>query len=242
MTFFFFLVGAFLVKRARLLQWLVFFRQTTDLIVYVPFFSTDFTRFTVNPAVTGSNPCFSQKQFRAFAEADETEGFFFIFFSTLCDFFQFICLQRVHLEVFLIFCSKLKCQEAQMVCPFKYFGTETVQNSYFSFFFRNFLNFLKSKNKIRKFFVSKGSPLQFGLISCNKLDFQKGRRSPPFTVLKILRFLSLRCSADLRLDIPVMFLSPDQRRHTERSTFYSLFICLPILLESKFGCIQRVPS
>ena len=31
-----FLVGTFLVKRARLLQWLFFSRQTTDLIVYVP--------------------------------------------------------------------------------------------------------------------------------------------------------------------------------------------------------------
>ena len=69
-----FLVGAFLVKRARLLHWLVFFRQTTDLIVYVPLFNTDFTRFTVNPAVTGSSRCFSQKLFRAFAKADETEG------------------------------------------------------------------------------------------------------------------------------------------------------------------------
>ena len=37
-------------------------------------FLVDFTRFTVNPAVTGSSPCFSQKRFRAFAEADETEG------------------------------------------------------------------------------------------------------------------------------------------------------------------------
>ena len=35
-----------------------FFRQTTDIIVYVPLFST---RFTVNPAATGSCPCFRQK-------------------------------------------------------------------------------------------------------------------------------------------------------------------------------------
>ena len=37
-----FLVGAFLVKSARLLQWLVFvffFRQTTELTLYVPFFA-----------------------------------------------------------------------------------------------------------------------------------------------------------------------------------------------------------
>ena len=69
-----FLVSAFLVKRARLLQWLVFFRQTTDLIVYVPLFTdftrsrllvrTVFSRFTVNTAVTGSSPCCSHKLFR----------------------------------------------------------------------------------------------------------------------------------------------------------------------------------
>ena len=42
-----FLVGAFLVKSARLLQWLVFFRQTTDLIAYVPLFTeTDKTTQT----------------------------------------------------------------------------------------------------------------------------------------------------------------------------------------------------
>ena len=68
----------------------LFSRQTTDLIAYVPLFSTDFTRFTVNPAVTGSSPCFSQKLFRAFAKADETEGplFQLQLFSALCDFFR----------------------------------------------------------------------------------------------------------------------------------------------------------
>ena len=60
-----------------------FFRQMTDLIVYVPLFSTEITRFTVKPAVTGSSPCFSQKVFRAFAEADETEGSRLSFFSAL---------------------------------------------------------------------------------------------------------------------------------------------------------------
>ena len=33
-----FLVGAFLVKRARLLQWLIFFRQTTILTLIGPLF------------------------------------------------------------------------------------------------------------------------------------------------------------------------------------------------------------
>ena len=71
-----FLVGAFLVKRAQLLQWLVFFffRQTTDLILHVSLCSRDLARFTVKPAVTGSSPCFIQKLVRAFAKADETEA------------------------------------------------------------------------------------------------------------------------------------------------------------------------
>ena len=52
-----FLVGAFLVKSARLLQWLVFFisfffRQTTDLIAYVPLF-TDFTLAHMYSSVLG---------------------------------------------------------------------------------------------------------------------------------------------------------------------------------------------
>ena len=81
------------ILRARL-QWLVFFsffRQTTDLIVYVPLCSTTFTLFTVNPAVTGSSPCFSQNLFRVFAKADETEGSPLSIFSALCDF----CARRV---------------------------------------------------------------------------------------------------------------------------------------------------
>ena len=81
-----FSVGGFLVVSFFLL----FFCQSTDLIVYVPLFSTDFTRFTANPAVTDSSPCFSQKLFRAFAKADQTEGSpLSIFFGTMRLFFHF---------------------------------------------------------------------------------------------------------------------------------------------------------
>ena len=41
------------------------------------------------------------------------------------------------------------------------------------------------------------SPFIFSIF-CNKLDFQKVRRMPPFTFLKTLRFLSLRYSTDFR--------------------------------------------
>ena len=72
------------------------FRQTTDLIVYVPLFSADLTRFTVSPAVTGSSLCFSQKRFRAFAKANETEESpLSIFSGTVRLFFDFFAFQRV---------------------------------------------------------------------------------------------------------------------------------------------------
>ena len=71
-----------------------FFRRTTDLTVYVPLFtdftcsqvlvSTVFTRFTVNPAVTGSSPCLSQKLLRAIVLALCDSQFFL----ALCDFFR----------------------------------------------------------------------------------------------------------------------------------------------------------
>ena len=78
------------MKSAQLLQWLVFSRrfsrESARLLQWLVFFSSDHrphrvcttfyrfhsrshvlvsTRFTVNPAVTGSSPCFSQKLFRA---------------------------------------------------------------------------------------------------------------------------------------------------------------------------------
>ena len=94
-----------------------FFRQTPDLIVYVPPF-TDFTRsrvlvstvctrFTVNPAVTGSSPCFSQKLFRAFFWHCATLS---IFFGAL-RLFSIFYLQRV------------SPSKAQRVSTFMYFGT-----------------------------------------------------------------------------------------------------------------------
>ena len=47
------------------LNWVVpglfFFRQTTDLTLYVPLFSTEVNRFRGNPVVADPSPCFSQK-------------------------------------------------------------------------------------------------------------------------------------------------------------------------------------
>ena len=85
-----FFVGAFLEQSSQQLQWLVFFffRQTPELTLYVPLFSTDFNRFRGNPALAGSSRCLSQKRFRAFAKPDETEGTPCQFFLALCDFFS----------------------------------------------------------------------------------------------------------------------------------------------------------
>ena len=124
-----------------------FVRPPTSSCMY--HFLVDFTRFTVNPAVTGSSPCFSQKRFQAFAEADETEGSPLpIFFGTVRLFFHFFAFKGTHLQVFLIFCSKLKCQKAQRVYLFKYFGTMRLSKILiFRFFLENFRNpFYSFKN------------------------------------------------------------------------------------------------
>ena len=109
-----FLVGAFSLKEKSptitvASFFFFFFRQTTDLIAYVPLFSTDFTRFTVNQAVKGSSPCFGHKLFRPFAKADETEETITLpFFSALCNFFSnffafnFFCIQ------YRVFCDILQ--------------------------------------------------------------------------------------------------------------------------------------
>ena len=72
------------------------------------------TRFTVNPAVTGSSPCFSQKLFRPISFG--TVRLFQFFSGTVRLFFRnFFCRQRVPPSSFLIFCNKLKFQKAQRV-------------------------------------------------------------------------------------------------------------------------------
>ena len=107
-------------------------------------FLADFNRFTVNPAVTGSSPCFSQKRFRAFEKhlkRTRLKGPLFNFFWH-CEFRFFFRLQRVPpSSFFLIFCSKLKCQKAQRVSSFKDSGTMRL--------FR--ILFFESKKKLENF-------------------------------------------------------------------------------------------
>ena len=139
------------MKRARLLQWLVFLRVLV---------STVFTRFTVNPAATGSSPCFSQKLFRAMV------------FGTVRLFFEFFCLQTVPPSSFFDILQQTKVPKSPKGLPFYVFRHyATVQNSHFSFFFR--------KLKKWSFFVSKGSPFNlFDILQYT--GFSKSPKDPPF--------------------------------------------------------------
>ena len=99
-----FLVGAFLGKSARLLQWLVFFsfffRQTTELIAYVPLFTeTDkFTQAKFDQCkLTAKGPPFRFLPFlRNLQNRKTPKGPPFQFFSALCEFFfrKFLIFQK----------------------------------------------------------------------------------------------------------------------------------------------------
>ena len=137
------------------------FLQTSLVQVYS---SVVFTRFTVNPAVTGSSPCFSQKLFRAIFFGTVRLSIFFGSLRLFFDFFTF----KVSPSCFFDILKQTKVPKSPKGLPFYVFRHyETVQNSQFSFCFKNFL-------KKSNFFVFKGSHLH--LIFCNKLDFQKARR------------------------------------------------------------------
>ena len=81
------LVGAFLVKSGRLSQWPVFFRQTADLIVYVPLFTTDFNRFTGNPRVRA--PALARNFFEHLRKRTRLKGPLLNFFGIVRLFSEF---------------------------------------------------------------------------------------------------------------------------------------------------------
>ena len=91
------------------------------------------TRFTVNPAVTGSSPCFSQKLFRAIFFGTVR---LFQFFSALCDFFsKFFCRQRVPPSNVFDILQQTEVSKSPKGPPFQFFGTMRLfQKSHFSFF------------------------------------------------------------------------------------------------------------
>ena len=111
--------GAFLVERARLLQWLVFF----------PFFVR----------LQTSSCSFSQKLFRAFAKADDTEGSLLSIFFRHCATFFSICLpSKGPTFKFFDILQQTKVPKSPKGLPFCVFlHYETVQTSHFYFFFEN---------------------------------------------------------------------------------------------------------
>ena len=111
--------------------------------------------------------------------------FFQFFFGTLRLFSNFL-LSNGPTLIFLIFCSKLKCQKAQRASPFKYFGTMRL---FKIIIFRVFFENLKKSI----FLVSKGSSLQF--FDILQTGFSKSPKAP-FHSFK--RFSSLRYTADFR--------------------------------------------
>ena len=128
-----FLVGAFLVKRARLLQWLVFFLFSSDhrrhrvCTTFYRLYSFTCTRQYRLYSVYGEPNC------QGFESLLLPETFRAIFFGTvrLFQFFRhcvtffriFLHSKSPTFKFFMIFCRKLKCQKAQRVSRFMYFGT-----------------------------------------------------------------------------------------------------------------------
>ena len=127
--------------------------------MYVPLFtdftrsrvlvSTVFTQCTVNPVVTGSSPCFSQKLFRAIFLALCDLQFFS---GTVRLFFVFLPSKGPTFKFFFDILQQTKVPKGLPFYVFRHY--ETVQNSHFSFFPR------KLKKKIDLFLSLKG-PLQF---------------------------------------------------------------------------------
>ena len=148
------------------------------------------TRFTVNPAVTGSSPCFSQKLFRAI-------------FSPLCDSFNLFRHSATFFRIFL----------SPKGPPFKFFDIlQQTENSKSPkgppfLVFRHYetvskISFFVFENFSKKFLyflnVSKGSLLNFFDI-LQQTGFSKSRKGPPLTNFKKnCAFLSIRYSADFR--------------------------------------------
>ena len=158
--------------------------------MYVPLFtdftrsrvlvSTVFTRFTVNPVITGSSPCFSQKLFQA------------IFFGTVrlnlfrhcATFSNLFCLQKVPPSSFFATLQQTKVPKSPKGLPFYAFRYyETVQNFNFSFFSKIFLK--KFEN-----FLSPKAPLQLIWYFATNWIFKKPKGSPFYNLKNFALFES----------------------------------------------------
>ena len=100
-----------------------FFRQTTDVTLYVPLFSTDVNRFTGTQRSRVRVPASVRNFFEHLRKRTRLKGPLFQLFSALCDFFRFFPF-----KFFRLFCNKLDFQQAQWVPPFTFFHYETIRN------------------------------------------------------------------------------------------------------------------
>ena len=131
----------------------------------------------VNPAVTGSSPCLSQKLFRA------------IFFGTVRLFSNFFRLERVPPSSFFDILQQTKVPKSPKGL-FMYFGTMGLfKILIFRFFFRKL-------KKYFEFFLFLKGPLQFIWYFATNWIFKKSEGSRFYRFKN--RFLSLRYSADFR--------------------------------------------
>ena len=150
-----FLVGAFSFKEKSptITVASFFFRQTTELIAYVPLFTeTDkFTQAKFHQCkLTAKGPPFVFYLFYVTYKTGRLQRFPpFNFFSALCDFFfeNFQFFKRVPPSDFLIFCNKKYVNESQRVHPFHFSALCDVFKVFFQkkfkfFFQKNFLFFL----------------------------------------------------------------------------------------------------
>ena len=108
-------------------------------------------------------------------------------FSALCAFFSNFFVS----SSFLIFCSKLYFQKAQRVPPLQFSALWDCSKFIFRFFFENF-NFFEIFQCLQRVPPS----IFFDILQ--QTGFSKSTKGPQFTILKTLRCLSLRYSADFR--------------------------------------------
>ena len=165
-----FLIGVF-EENARLLQWLVFFRQFNAIGPLL-------CSFVQHQLELRTSKTYSKRQ--NLVQNKNIDVRFGVFRSDLfrhyATFFNFFVLhQRVSPSFVSIFCNTRMSKNSKGP-PFTFFGPVTLFNNHFLRFFQNFC--------LQKV------PLSIFFIFCNKLEFHKARRVPPFTIL------SLRYSAD----------------------------------------------
>ena len=154
-----------------------------------------------------------------FTKSTLSSNTFFQFFRH-CATFEFFCIRRAPPSSFSDILQQIKCQTAQRVSPFMYFGTMRL-------FEILIFRFFSKVKKIRKFLSQRVRP-PFNLFDIlQQTGFSKSSKGPPSTGLKTLRFLSLRYSADFRRSLLVL------------QAFRSMFPLFPVLWDFPlFGFVR----